>query len=110
MRASVAKTLFYAFLCQLPLPDVAFAVAEPAGHRHLLLGEELHAFLALHVQIPKEGFAPAVERVDRFWNSSRHDGMPLGEFALQHRSNLNVLIQFFPPQGASANGQSHFGK
>ena len=44
------------------LPDVAFAIAEPAGHGHFLLGEELDAFLALHVQIAKKGFAPAVER------------------------------------------------
>ena len=46
----------------LPLPNIAFAVAEPAGHCHFLLGEELHAFLALHVQVAEEGFAPAVER------------------------------------------------
>ena len=43
-------------------PNVSFAFSKPACRRHLLLGEKLHAFLALHVQIAEEGFVPAVER------------------------------------------------
>ena len=43
------------------MPDVAFAVAEPAARGHLLLREELHAFAALHVQVAEERFVPAVK-------------------------------------------------
>ena len=44
----------------LRLPDrivefrTAFGWSDPAGHGHLLLGVEVHAFLALDVQIAKE--------------------------------------------------------
>jgi hypothetical protein len=51
------------------VPEVAFAVAEPARHGHLLLGEELHAFPALHVQVAEKGFPPAVER--ELWHKYR---------------------------------------
>ena len=44
------------------MPDITFSKAEPAGRRYLLLREELHAFLSLHVQVAEEGLVPAVER------------------------------------------------
>src|SRR5215469_14999449 len=43
------------------MPNVAFAVAEPAGGGNFLLREKLHAFFALHVQVAEEGIVPAVE-------------------------------------------------
>src|ERR1041385_9232100 len=46
---------------RLAVPDVAFAVAEPATRRHLLLREELHALAALHVEVAEERIVPAVE-------------------------------------------------
>src|SRR5437773_887352 len=53
-----------------PMPDVPFAVAEPPARGHLQLREELHAFLALHVQVAEERIVPAVERKPR--HRSRH--------------------------------------
>src|SRR6185369_1186094 len=47
---------------RLAVPNVSFAEAEPSGRGHFLLGKELHAFLALHVQVAEERFVPAVER------------------------------------------------
>ena len=47
---------------RLAVPDIAFSKAKPACRRDFLLGEELNAFLALHVQIAKERIIPAVER------------------------------------------------
>ena len=44
------------------MPNVALPEAEPAGGGDFLLGEELDAFLALHVEVAKERFIPAVER------------------------------------------------
>ena len=41
--------LWQTLLLRFRMPDIAFAVAEPAARRYLLLREELHAFLALHV-------------------------------------------------------------
>lgn len=38
----------------LPMPNVALAVAEPTTRRDFLLGEELHAFFALHVEIAEK--------------------------------------------------------
>ena len=49
----------------LGMPDVAFAVAEPAARSDFLLREKLDAFAALHVQIAEEGFVPTVERKPR---------------------------------------------
>lgn len=43
------------------MPDVAFAEAEPAGGGDFLLGEELNAFFALHVEVAEEGVVPAIE-------------------------------------------------
>src|SRR6267154_226031 len=45
----------------LAMPNVALAEAEPASSGDFLLGEELDAFLALHVQVAEERFVPAVE-------------------------------------------------
>src|SRR6187200_3008349 len=48
-------------LASFRTPNASFAFSEPAGCCHLLLGEKLHAFPALHMQISKEGIAPAGE-------------------------------------------------
>src|SRR6266550_354007 len=62
------------------VPDVPFAVAEPAAGRHLQLREELNAFLALHVQVAEERIVPAVERKPR--HRSRHADVDADHAAL----------------------------
>ena len=48
-------------LASFRAPNASFAFSEPAARCHLLLCEKLHPFLALHMQIAKEGIAPAGE-------------------------------------------------
>src|SRR5580658_5581221 len=45
----------------LPMPNVAFTVAEPTAHGDFLPREKLDAFFALHVQIPKKRFVPPIK-------------------------------------------------
>jgi hypothetical protein len=46
----------------LSMPDISLAETEPSRGCHFLLREKLHSFFALHVQIAKKRFVPAVER------------------------------------------------
>jgi len=62
------------------MPYIALAVAEPAARGDFLLGEKLHAFLALHMQVTEERIVPTVERKPR--HRSRHADVDADHAAL----------------------------
>src|SRR5260370_29435683 len=81
---------------RFPMPNISLAKAEPSRRGNLLLREELHAFLALHVQVPKKRFVPSIERKPR--HRSRHADVDPNHPA------LNSMFEF--ARGLSRAGEN----